>query len=719
MSVENAVMSGTKQSRDQDTTRAEIPLKEGIYKGIVKRIDTSTRNGRLWVYIPQFGGDAPNQESNWTLVNYASPFSGQTQGQPSTTQSQLNNYSVTKQSYGFFMVSPDIESIVLCCFPAGETKEGYWFACISSDLSRYMTPGLGAVTLDKISSTSIPADLAQYLSPGRKYPVGEFNEYDPTNYQSGWAAALKPLNVPQTVKLITQGLDQDLNSRGAITSSMQRDPVSSVYGFSTPGRPEPRQDIANIPNLRQQIVAGTISNADLPIYTRVGGHSLVMDDGDIFKKNNLVRIRSSAGHQILMDDSDGYMYISNSTGSAWVELTKEGDVLIYGKRDLSIRTEGNLMMHSDHNISLSAMNSVNIFGGSKVALEGQTVQVRADASLNLYGQRTQLKSGSSLSIRSVGGMGITAGGSMSLKGSKIALNGGGGGGDAPPPTKLSRFSLPDSKPNGFGWVLLEKGLTSINYKVPTHEPYVRGSVAAVIRQQEAAITDTEQVPSQTDIDGNAIDPPVVTPGVNVTLADIGTVARPAPTSSFIQQPDPGAVMGVLNNDQLRAYTAQIGYTEGNGSYAGYDNNGSQGKYKLDSQTLQDLGYVRVGTPQTQEALNNPANWTGRNGIGSPQDFYASPATQEQTMYDYTARNYKQLQVNGIITQDTPADKVAGLLSAAHIAGVPNTIQWYRSTKDAVNLDKTAISEYYNQGRFSQTQVATITASNTSKIVARV
>ena len=719
MSVQNAVMSGTKQSRDQDTTRAEIPLKEGIYKGVVKKIDTSTRNGRLWVYIPQFGGDAPNLESNWTLVNYASPFSGQSQGQASTTQSQLNNYNSTKQSYGFFMVSPDVGSTVLCCFPAGETKEGYWFACISSDLSRYMTPGLGAVTLDKISSTSIPADLSQYLSPGRKYPVGEFNEYDPTNYQSGWAAALKPLNVPQTVTLISQGLDQDLNSRGAITSSMQRDPVSSVYGFSTPGRPVPKEDIANNPNLQQQIVTGTISNADLPIYTRVGGHSLVMDDGDIFKKNNLVRLRSSAGHQILMDDSDGYMYISNSTGSAWVELTKEGDVLIYGKRDLSIRAEGNLMMHSDHNISLSAMNSVNIFGGSKVALEGQTIQARADASLNLYGQSAQLKSGSSLSLRSAGGMGITAGGSMSLKGSKIALNGGGGGGDVPPPAKLSRFSLPDSKPNGFGWVLLEKGMTSINYKVPTHEPYVRGSVAAVIRQQEAATPDIAQTPVQKDIDGNSIDPPVVTPGVNVTLADIGTVARPAPTSSFIQQPDPGAVMGVLSNDQLRAYTAQIGYTEGNGSYAGYDNNGAQGKYKLDAQALQDLGYVRVGTPPTQEAMNNPANWTGRNGIGSPQDFYASPATQEQAMYDYTARNYKQLQVNGVITQETPADKVAGLLSAAHIAGVPNTTQWYRSTKDAVNLDKTAISEYYNQGRFSQTQIATITASNTSKIVARV
>jgi hypothetical protein len=287
------------------------------------------------------------------------------------------------------------------------------------------------------------------------------------------------------------------------------------------------------------------------------------------------------------------MYISNSTGSAWVELTKEGDVLIYGKRDLSIRAEGNLMMHSDHNISLSAMNSVNIFGGSKVALEGQTIQARADSSLNLYGQSAQLKSGSSLSLRSAGGMGITAGGSMSLKGSKIALNGGGGGGDVPPPAKLSRFSLPDSKPNGFGWVLLEKGMTSINYKVPTHEPYVRGSVAAVIRQQEAATPDIAQTPVQKDIDGNSIDPPVVTPGVNVTLADIGTVARPAPTSSFIQQPDPGAVMGVLSNDQLRAYTAQIGYTEGNGSYAGYDaafpTTRSGGKPKVIAALRRELG----------------------------------------------------------------------------------------------------------------------------------
>jgi len=42
---------------------------------------------------------------------------------------------------------------------------------------------------------------------------------------------------------------------------------------------------------------------------------------------------------------------------------------------------------------------------------------------------------------------------------------------------------------------------------------------------------------------------------------------------------------------------------------------------MGSAALQDLGYVKPGTPQTPDALNNPNNWTGKDGITSATAFH--------------------------------------------------------------------------------------------------
>lgn len=387
--------TGTKPANFADTSKSDFPLNLGIYKGLVRKIDTGIRNGRLYVYIPHFGGDDVDEEKNWTPVTYASPYSGFT---PGPLNAGLNDYYNTQQSYGFYATPPDIGNIVLCCFPDGDRTEGYWFACINPNLSQFMVPSIGSVTVDQIDQASVPSDLLPFLKSDGKYPVGEFNNnIIPTG--ADWFKTPKPLHIPQTVKLIQQGLDQD-PARGAISSSSQRDPISSVFGFSTPGRPIPSQDPAH-KYTKEQISTGAFDPAELQVTTRIGGHSLTMDDGDISNDNNLVRLKTAAGHQIMMNDSEGFIYISNSTGNAWVELTKEGDVLIYGRRDLSIRTQGNLMMHSDRDISLNAERNLKLYAGVTTTVQSQAVSLNASQFLNMYGRQSQLKSGGILDRKSV------------------------------------------------------------------------------------------------------------------------------------------------------------------------------------------------------------------------------------------------------------------------------------------------------------------------------
>lgn len=701
---------GTKHPTFIDPTKTDIPQPSGIFIGKVKAIDTNTRSGRLQVFIPQFGGANPESPTAWKLVSYASPFMGSTSsalGEYTQPVPGQNTFSLSTQSYGFYMTPPDIGAEVLCCFVPG-SQEGYWFACVNSSVTRNMTPAIGAVELSYISQESISeSGLAPYLLPGKFYPVAETVESKDIYSKAGFLPNLqKPLHIPQTIRLVVQGLDSD-NVRGAISSSSQRDPVSAVFGFSTPGRPFGSQDPATDPNIAQKLVSGEFNPATYNVTTRVGGHSFVMDDGDLFGKDNLVRLKTSMGHQIMLNDTEGFIYVANSNGTAWIELTKEGDILVYGAKDFALRTQGNIMMHSDNNISFFAGRNINMQAVGSVKMAGQLVQASAETALNLYGKQAQLRSGSGLSLVAQQSMGIRAGGSIAVNGAAIALNGGGGGGaEINPPSRINLYQLPDAKVVSPGiWFAQQNSLISTNYKVPTHEPYIRGNAAAVFQSQRETVASLPK-----DVLGDPINPPTDVTNAGPTQAATENLTGAAPAGIFIAQPEPIDSLGNLDKNQLRAVMAQIGHSESGGSYQAQNNEGYQGKYQLGSLALQDLGYIKAGTPQTAEALDNPNNWTGKDGISSSAAFRENGTIQEKAMYNYTKNNYARLQKNGIITANSSSEDIAGIVSAAHLVGSAAATNWYKTGQPTTDDNGRTASAFYNQGKYSQTQVPVIQAS---------
>jgi hypothetical protein len=699
--------TGTRTPGFADSTVSDIGNNTGIYVGVIVAHDTSTRDGRLEIYIPQFGGEEGKKNAT---VSYASPYLGSTQGPPGDPQ--FNSFSYTKQTYGFFATPPDVGNQVLCCFPPGKGAIGFWFACITSNASKQMLPANGSVPWANLDPAGFSETDAQQLLPflkeGTNYPAGEFNENNNKDWGSNWINNKRPINIPLTWQLIRQGLDTD-PTRGAITSSIQRDPVSTVIGLNSPGRPLSSQDPKNDPRLKQKLSTGNFNPADFKVTGRLPGHSFVMDDGDIYGDNNLSRWRTGAGHQILMNDTHGFVYISNATGTAWIELTKDGDVLIYGQRDLSIRTQGNLMLHSDNNVSINARNNVQVHADKSVILEGAAIQASGSQALNLYGRTAQLKSGSNLGLFSGSAMVLRANGAMQLEGSPISLNGGGGGGEVPQPSKIPAFLSPDTFNTAAGYTIQTNSLQSICYKIPTHEPYVRGSVSAIVQfQQEQANVISNYSDTVTTIDGEVTLPPSLPPSTNVQDASVGPVDNPAPASAFIKQSDPSTDLGVLNNDQYRAYLAQVSYTS----------SGQTGQYGLDTAGLQAAGYVKPDTANTYDALSNPNNWVAGPGMPvSLQDFTSTQSYQDAAMTSYTRNNYAELQRNGVITASTSSQDTAGLLAVAHIAGASGAIDWYNGIGS--NAVTGYLNKVYQEGRYSQTQVNTIIASNASKTVAGV
>ncbi len=330
----------------------------GPFIGKIKDTQDPMRMGRLGVVIPALANiDGHNPHVNQiTWCQYLSPFYG---AKPLVSVSSTDPYSFQQgqTAYGMWAVPPDIDTNVLVIFAKGEKgkSNAFWLGCIQEPLTNHMVPGLA-------SSTNSKMDLNQSAAPGGTTVQGAHDkrqanygteflpviEKNKKNYEDGEGlGALEqwklPVNEDLTYQLMRQGLIKD-PIRGTTTSSARRETPSQVFGISTPGRFKSNTRTPNIG------LAGSPVSVD-----RMPGHSFVMDDGDEIGENQLIRLRTASGHQLLMHDTEGVVYIANASGNAWIEMNSEGRIDIYsGAGGMNIRTEGDFNLHSDTNVNISA-----------------------------------------------------------------------------------------------------------------------------------------------------------------------------------------------------------------------------------------------------------------------------------------------------------------------------------------------------------------------------
>lgn len=469
MAGEN-ISKTTGQPKNYKFDRGGMPTEFGPFIGIVKNNVDSTRTGRLQVYIEQFGGADPNNKDLWRYVNYCPPFYGATpKGGSAGTGTFVQG---NQQSYGMWFTPPDIGVSVLCFFVGGDPKLGYYVGCIPDQGIIHMIPAIGAV--DKAQATTQNKEQASYFAGATRLPVTEINN---SNLQIAdnpkYFDQPKPVHSYVAGILFQQGLIND-KIRGSIASSSQRESPSNCYGISTPGRPIYQGGIGaqgGDENVNSQSLASN-KPADANVIGRRGGHTFVMDDGNLQGQDNLIRIRTSKGHQITMSDDGDCFYISHANGQAWVELGKEGTLDVYTTNSVNLRTQGTINLHADEDI--------NMFAGGKINMKstgGTIMQSDTDMSISNKGKMTLFSQGT-IGIKSPGTVAIdsqlgswASGSELSFNGSKIQLNGGPKTAvDAPP--GLTKYLHPKVEFNSSaGWVAEPSATESIVTRAPTHEPY--------------------------------------------------------------------------------------------------------------------------------------------------------------------------------------------------------------------------------------------------------
>jgi hypothetical protein len=229
----------------------------------------------------------------------------------------------------------------------------------------FMVPGYAA--------TSYQVDGAE-----ERVPVAEYNKKANDVSARDTTQIPKPVHTSQQTVFVNQGLLKD-DVRGITSSSARRETPSAVFGISTPGPVDKAGPKGKVGKFEHVIPEAFIS--------RLGGSSFVMDDGDdkFLRKttptdgppeyaaveddetdglkdiphNELIRLRTRTGHQILLHNSEDLIYIGNARGTAWIELTSDGKIDIFAEDSISVRTAQDLNFFCDRDFNLEVGRNFN------------------------------------------------------------------------------------------------------------------------------------------------------------------------------------------------------------------------------------------------------------------------------------------------------------------------------------------------------------------------
>ena len=481
--------------------RGNTPTEMGPYIGIVVNNVDNTRSGRLQVYIEEFGAIDKSGKPNlkdptlWRTVSYCPPFYGATP--QSGTSAGAGTYPGNRNSYGMWFTPPDIGVSVLCFFVAGDPSQGYYVGCIPEQGINHMIPAIGS------STRYVPGNATQenVFVNTPLLPVTEINTLNQgINNNPRFFDAPKPVQSVVAGILFQQGLNRD-PIRGPIRSNSQRESPSSCYGISTPGKAI-YQGGLDPKTITARLEKGEIRPQDIVVIGRQGGHTLVMDDGDLAGQDTLVRIRTAKGHQITMSDDGDCFYITHANGQTWIELGKAGTVDVFSTNSVNIRTQGDINLHADRNINMYAGGNIKMKAKNNLKLEGNTgMTLYSDQGITLYGK-------TKIGIRSDGTCALKGktsswdgGSSLNLKGSVINLNGARTLPVSAVPSMAGVRLADTTFVTNQGWTVQPGTLDTIVTRAPTHEPWPyhnRGvNVATNLNSQAPAGTpDTQSLAGQ-------------------------------------------------------------------------------------------------------------------------------------------------------------------------------------------------------------------------------
>lgn len=647
--------------------------------GIVKDNVDPTRSGRLMVYIVDNSGIDPDNKDNWRPVKFLSPFFGFTR--PDAGDTDLGTYKTNPSSYGMWMSPPDIGTTVLCLFVDGDMNYGFYIGCVPEPEALQMVPAIGAV--DNIIPNKGEADS---YGGAKRLPVTNINTNNKDVADSSqYLTAPKPVHSYSSAIMFQQGILRD-PVRGPIGSSSQRESPSRVgWGVSTPGRPIYEggfDDTSIASNLKAD------NAKQLRVVARRGGHTIVMDDGDIIGRDQLIRIRTSLGHQILMSDDGQTLMLLHSNGQSYIELGKEGTIDLYSTNSVNIRTQGDLNLHADNDVNIHATKNLNLQGENiHINSEKEYKQRVGSNYSNFTSGKHTTKVGGAYSVESGGQASMASSAEAFVNGSKVNLNSGQTSTkpqEVPAIEKTLHTDTLFDKQKGF--LAAPAKLVSITSRAPAHTPWANAGQGVDVKTTISASSALPSAPANSvkNTNNKAASALSGKPSSAVT----NTVPSSKGTSTSINSKVSSAIAGAQSQkagkgplkDAVKKGAA-IADVPGNSPTI------AVGKYALTADQLQVAGALKPGSgPLITSLAGQSGNvkvsmgqnlFTGYSGAQNLPSLVSNTQAQTQLMTNNFQQAQTQLQAAGVISGKEVSTQLGGMVLSTSKNGLSKTL-------DAVN-----------------------------------
>ena len=476
----NNLASAISRERNRNETPMHTQIASGIYRAITTGIPDPEGRGRLSAYVPKLGGEPDNP----LFFQYATPFGG----------------GGVQGSYGMFATPPDAGITVMVFFAEnGEVSEGYWFA-VAQEVPDVLSggpsgqaqvdgtgQGSGAFS-DQPSAKSIPNSLEEFRNPSDATDARDSdrrndpnaNRVQPTTQEIQNVERLNgsgALNDSNAYNKLTPGERTYAVERGYVQKPVE-DNNATESNTTSDEVASREQQITNHPRnittsnqgiytdpVRGQSTATPTRNAsyETPEHSSVfgfktpGSNALTMDDGSVAPDGtvhpNQIRLQTGGGASVILDGTNDTIYMINSTGSGWVEIGAQGEIMAYAQGSISMRAEKDVNIRADNNINFEAGKNVNIKSGINYSVEaGNQVRVKSNGTQMFdSGGYTHIKVAASL---------------IATSGNEIHLN----GPQAASIPTMSTTSHPDIQ--NLSSTIVNDSITST---MPSHEPMTRGN----------------------------------------------------------------------------------------------------------------------------------------------------------------------------------------------------------------------------------------------------
>lgn len=662
MAINTQKQTGTPESLKTDRGGASLIREPRI--GIVKDTIDACRSGIIKVWISGLQqNNNPEDSATWIPVRYMTPFYGYLDS--SSANDTSGDFKNNPQSYGFWATPPDINTEVICVFVNGSINQGYYIGCIPKVEVHNMVPAVSPG-----SSRVQPNDTeASSYGGADVLPTTEINTNNSgINDSSVFYNETRPVHSYQAAIYFKQGLIRD-RVRGIINSSTYRETPSRVFGISTPGGEIYEGGFNN------KTIKSAINSENNPkkfkVIGRTGGHSLVMDDGDIEGNNQLIRLRSAGGHQITLSDDGQTLFLMHSNGQSWVEMNSEGAIDIFSTNSFNVRTVGDLNFHADQHINMHAGKDFRIKANT-IGIEAETTYTnRAGTDMNTStGKQYTVYASDVMALQSSGEASFSSDAAdVVVKGENIQLNTRNPSVNAPEVEPNQPKNYPDSTfSQEKGWINSPGKLKSITTRVTSHYPMpdINGTTGGVaVTANLTAPSSAPELPPNTQAVQDGV-PPLPTAPSSPSISAANSNLVPQTNNALPSTTNVSLISQQATNNSLLSAAEQKAKGLVGANIASLSQMVTGGLVKPGADIIAQRK-LDAGFPAQTAISNNLL--TGAKGAQNAVQLLNNSSAQAGAFVSAVNKGVAQLQNTGAITANLAPTQVAGMAMAAANQGI--------------------------------------------------